>query len=172
MMTIALLLLLLAGLLFWLAQALRQPTGIPWVRVVGSDTGGGRTFDHPLFARSIGLTGKPDYVLEKRGVCFPVEVKPGREATSPYESDVMQVAAYCLLLEATTGHSPPYGLLRYARITFRIPYTPAVRDRVLSVLEAMRADLTREPCARSHTNPSRCRSCGFVAICEESLISQ
>jgi len=167
--------LLLAGLSFWLALALRRNTGIPWVRVVGSDTGGDHhhSLAQPLLARQIGLTGKPDYILEKGGVWFPVEVKPGRHATSPYESDVMQVAAYCLLLEETTGSPPPYGLLRYARTTFRVPYTPSVRERVLNVLEAMWADLTDdddEPCARSHSNPARCRHCGFVAICEESLV--
>ncbi len=72
----------------------------------------GRTLEKPLFARQIGLTGKPDYLLDIRGSTIPFEVKPGRRAAQPYESDPMQLAAYCLLVEETSGDAPPYGLLR------------------------------------------------------------
>lgn len=169
-MPIALILLIFAALLFGVALRLRHKAGIPWARIAGSDTGGGTPFEQSLFARRYGLSGKPDYLLEQASAYIPVEVKPGRRAAQPYESDLAQVVAYCLLIEETMECSPPYGLLRYANATFRVAYTPAVRSRLLDMLEAMRLDLESDDCARSHNNPRRCQGCGFVDICEEALV--
>jgi CRISPR-associated exonuclease Cas4 len=169
-MLFALILLILSGLLVVIALRMRHTTGIPWTRIVGSDSGGGKPFDQPLFARRYGLTGRPDYLLEQANAYIPVEVKPGRRAMQPYESDLAQVAAYCLLVEETMECSPPYGLLRYANATFRVSYTPSVRNQLLDTLEAMRLDLESDDCARSHNNPRRCEGCGFVEVCEEALV--
>lgn len=171
-MTAALVLFFLAILILWLALHVRRNTGLPWARVVGSDTGTFQALPRPLFARRHGLTGKPDYLLELRGATIPVEVKPGRRAPQPYDSDLMQLAAYCLLVEETTGNPPPYGLLRYADTSFRLDYTPAVRARLLATLTAMRADLAEQDCARSHAEPRRCAGCGFVEVCAEALVDE
>ncbi len=169
-MTFALALWLLALLALWFAFRLRQRSGLPWARVVASDTGAGRTLLEPLYAERYGLTGKPDYLLERRGRYVPVEVKPGRHAPQPYDSDLMQLAAYCLLVEETTGRAPPYGLLRYANASFRLEYTPAVREQLLEILEEMRVALKSADWERSHDEPQRCAACGFVAVCEEALV--
>ena len=167
-LTIALPLLLLAGLALWLALRLRRSTGLPWARVVAQDTLG-RSLERPLFSRRYGLTGKPDYLIEQRGALIPVEVKPGRRATQPYESDLMQLAAYCLLVEETSGQPPPFGLLRYAEQTFRLDYTPQLRDELLDILDEMRAALEELDCERSHDDSRRCAGCGFATQCDESL---
>ncbi|HEU4327673.1 MAG TPA: CRISPR-associated protein Cas4 [Roseiflexaceae bacterium] len=166
--SLALALLLLAVLLVVAALKLRARTGLPWVPVLYRDTWG-RELERPLFARRLGLTGKPDYLIELRGVTIPVEVKPGRRATVPYESDLMQLAAYCLLVEETSGAAPPYGLLRYAEHTFRLDYTPRVRDEVLALIDEMRELLEEDDCPRSHDEPPRCRACGFYSQCEDAL---
>ena len=161
------LLLLAAALLVW-GLRLRQSSGLPWAPVIAQDTRG-RELQKPLFARHIGLTGKPDYLLDIRGHVVPVEVKPGRRASRPYESDLMQLAAYCLLVEETSGTMPPYGLLRYAERTFRLDYTPRVREELLAVLYDMRIDLRERDCARSHDDPRRCGGCGFFEQCDQAL---
>jgi CRISPR-associated exonuclease Cas4 len=168
---IALPLLLLALLALWLGLRLRRRTGLPWARVVTQDMAG-RALERPLFARRYGLTGRPDYLIERRGVLIPVEVKPGRRASRPYASDLMQLAAYCLLVEETSGHAPPYGLLRYAEHTFRLDYTPVVRDELLDILDEMRVALDAPDCSRSHNDPRRCAGCGFALQCDESLIGE
>jgi len=166
--SIGLALLLLAGL-FWIwGLRLRRRTGLPWAPVIAQDTGG-QALEKPLFARRLGLTGKPDYLLDMRGATIPVEVKPSRRAARPYESDLMQLAAFCLLVEKTGGVPPPYGLLRYAERTFRLDYTPQVRDNLLELLDEMRAALEDADCARSHDDPRRCRGCGFFEQCDEAL---
>lgn len=158
-----------AVVLLLLAWRLRRATGLPWARVRSSDTSGWRRSEQPLISRRYGLVGKPDYLLDTRGGLIPVEVKPSRRAAAPYESDLMQLAAYCLLIEDTTGRAPRYGLLRYAAQTFRLPYTPAVRAELLQLLAAMRADEVAAEVHRSHGQPARCRGCGFNGACDERL---
>ncbi|NTU83620.1 MAG: CRISPR-associated protein Cas4 [Chloroflexales bacterium] len=165
----ALALLGLALVLLAAAALARRRSGLPWGRVLAEDVGAGRAPQRPLYARRYGLTGKPDYLLEQGGATIPVEVKPGRRSPRPYDSDLMQLAAYCLLVEESTGAAPPYGLLRYADATFRLPYTDAVRDELLDTLEAMRDLLEADDAERSHDDPRRCAGCGFRAVCEESL---
>ena len=161
-------LLLLALLALVWALRLRRSTGLPWAPVLYRDTGGSVP-EKPLIARKLGLVGKPDYLLELRGQIIPVEVKPGRHAARPYDSDLMQLAAYCVLVEETNGVAPPYGLLRYAEQTFRLDYTEHVREEVLALLDAMRADLEEPDCDRSHDDERRCLSCGFFEQCEQAL---
>jgi CRISPR-associated exonuclease Cas4 len=162
-------LLVLAVVLLVLALRLRRRTGLPWQRVAASDTGSSE-LQKPLFSRRYSLTGKPDYLLQGGNTYIPVEVKPGRQAHQPYESDLMQLAAYCLLVEDTTGQAPPYGLLRYAQHTFRLNYTPTVRDELLALLDEMRDLLDEDDCNRSHDDPRRCMGCSFVEVCDESLV--
>lgn len=168
-MSSALAFLLMAGVLFWLAVSLRNRAGIPWARIVDQDMGNEQPCTAPLFDPHHRLTGRPDYLIQVGLHQIPIEVKPGRHAEQPYESDIMQVLAYCLLVEATTGCVPPYGILRYAHTSFRVAYTPAGRARLLNILDDMRYDMTQDVCERSHTDPRRCRGCGFAAVCDDAL---
>lgn len=169
MQPVALTLIVLALLLLTGAALLRRRSGLPWGRVYADDVSAGRTLQKPLVSRRLGLTGKPDYIIERRGAQIPVEVKPGRRAEAPYDSDLMQLAAYCVLLEETSGVAPPYGLLRYAERSFRLEYTPAVRERLLDLLDEMHELLDADDAARSHADPRRCSGCGFRDSCEDSL---
>lgn len=150
------------------AWRLRRQIGLPWRRVVYSDTGARRA-DRPLIARRYGLVGKPDYLIEHGKRLIPVEVKPGRRASAPYPSDVMQLAAYCLLVEETTGARPPYGLLRYAEATFEIRFDERLRNDVIALLDEMRTADPVTAAARSHGEPRRCAGCGFRTQCDEAL---
>jgi CRISPR-associated exonuclease Cas4 len=163
------LLLCLALVLIGAALIMRRRTGLPWQRVVFSDTGGWRRPSDPLIARRYGLVGKPDYLMARGRELIPVEVKPGRQAREPYLSDIMQLAAYCLLVEEASGVRPRYGLLRYAHTTFRIPFDARLRDKLVMLLEEMRLADQDVSAARSHDQPARCAACGFVAQCDEAL---
>ncbi|MCS7178194.1 MAG: CRISPR-associated protein Cas4 [Anaerolineae bacterium] len=164
------LLLVLAGLvLLWLARRLRVRSGLPDGWLVATDTGAGRPLNRPLFARRYSLTGRPDYIVADGADRIPVEVKSARAPAHPYPAHVLQVAAYCLLIAETFQRRPPYGILRYADRTFRIPYTRELEKQLLSVLEAMRADLTNGDAPRRHQDPRRCAVCGYREMCDEAL---
>jgi CRISPR-associated exonuclease Cas4 len=163
--------LLLAAALVVLLFALRirRSTGLPWAIVRATDTGGWRQLDAPLISQRAGIIGKPDYVLETRGGLVPVEVKPRRTASAPYDGDMLQLAAYCVLIEDTTGVAPRYGLLRYAEHTFKLRYTSAVRAEVLRIVAAMRDDMQADDVPRSHAQAARCRGCGLAYACDDRL---
>ena len=96
---------------------------------------------------------------------IPVEVKPSRQAAQPQPADVLQLLAYCLLVEETWGR-PAYGLLHYASGTFRVDYTDSARALLLAEIEAVRAARQARDMPRSHDQPGRCAACAFRAECE------
>ncbi|RME38279.1 MAG: CRISPR-associated protein Cas4 [Thermoflexia bacterium] len=170
-MTGIILLLVLVGLaLLWLARRLRARTGLPPGRIVATDVGPWRRLDRPLLSRRHHLVGRPDYIVADGMDLIPVEVKSARAPARPYDSHVLQLAAYCLLVAETSGHRPPYGLLRYADRTFQIPYTRELEDELLALLEEMREALERGDAPRHHRNARRCQACGYREVCDQALV--
>lgn len=112
-----------------------------------------------------GLSGKPDYLVEERGRIVPVELKPTRRSTTPWLRDVVQLAAYCLLLEETEPRFAGYGYLRYADRTFRVDFTTSLREELLRTLAALRADLVAPDVDPGHEDPRRCARCALVSAC-------
>ncbi len=163
-------LLVLGLLLLWVARRGRARSELPKGRVVYSDTGGWGRLDRPLFSRAFQLTGKPDYLVADGYRVIPVEVKSGRAPDQPYASHVLQLAAYCLLVEECYGQQPPYGIVKYDDHAFEVDYTSELEEELLAMLEDMRADLAAGNAPRSHDDPRRCRACGHREHCDESLV--
>lgn len=155
--------------MFIIARRQRADTGLPiGARVVYADTGAWEKIEQPLFSRRYGLAGKPDYIVEQKGAIIPVEVKPNRRTSSPRESDVMQLAAYGLLIEETLGKdrtAPTYGLLKYRDAVFQVDFTDELRARLLDLMEQMRDDLDVRDVPPSHDEPARCHACGYRVKC-------
>jgi len=164
------LLLAIAGLalLVW-SRRQRAAAGLPAGQVVYVDTGAWQRCERPLFSPRYRLSGKPDYLVEERGCIVPVEVKPGRKATKPYEGDVLQLAAYCLLVEEEYGQRPRYGYLKYHQAIFRIDYTGSLRQQLLTRLDRMRQDARARDVVPSHSEPQRCLRCGHREHCRKRL---
>src|SRR5258708_34794335 len=87
----------------------------------------------PLLSNAYPLVGKPDYVVQvPDGRPVPIELKLGvQDASAPYSNHVIQVGAYCLILEDYFEQPPTHGILRYADREFTIDYTPALRRKVI-----------------------------------------
>lgn len=169
-MNLALLLFLVALLLFIFASRAQRQTGLPLGRVVYTDAGGWSRLEKPLFSDELGLTGKPDYLVEERGRYIPVEVKSGHApAAGPYPAHIYQLAAYCALVTEVYGQRPPRGLIKYADRVFAVDYTPTLEAELLDVLDCIRADAEAEDVHRSHASVARCRACGFREVCDERL---
>lgn len=167
---LAIVLVVVALLLWLLAGRAQRATGLPTGRVVYTDSGGWGRLEKPLFSRELQLTGKPDYLLNERGRYIPVEVKSGRApAGGPYPAHVYQLAAYCALVAEAYDQRPSHGLIKYADKTFSVDYTPALESQLLELLDSIRADSEAEEVARSHTVSARCVACGFREVCDESL---
>ena len=156
-------------LLWWAVRRLRRRTGMPGGRVIYSDTRAWRLCPEPLYAASVNLTGKPDYLVKKWTYILPVEVKSSPAPTEPYRSHVLQLAAYCLLVDETYNQRPPYGLIHYDDRTFAISYTPQLEDELVDTIEWMREDMRDGQAERSHDDPARCRGCSYAIYCDQRL---
>jgi CRISPR-associated exonuclease Cas4 len=168
--------LLVAALaLLGLAAWLRRRAGMPVGRLVYSDTGQWEEVPEPLYAPSVNLAGRPDYLVRRWRHLIPVEVKSTAVPGEPYRSHVLQLAAYCLLVEEAYEQRPPYGLLHYAPAdgqerTFAVRYTRALERELLDTMEWMREDWRHRRADRDHDDPARCRSCSYAEHCEQRLV--
>jgi CRISPR-associated exonuclease Cas4 len=169
LLAVALVLLVLGTGLWWAAGRRQAATGLPRAEVLAQDTERGELPTEALVSHRHRLAGRPDYLLRVGGATVPVEVKPRRRAAAPYSGDLLQLAAYCLLVEETTGVAPPYGILRYAHCSWRLPYDAAARDGVLAALSALGRDARAADVARSHEEPRRCAACAVRAACDQRL---
>ena len=167
---IALVLFIVAAIFFVQSSRQRREAGLPGGRVIYTDTRAWDEVEKPLFSNELGLTGKPDYLVEQNGKLIPVEVKTGRVPDAPYDSHIFQLAAYCLLVEKTYGKRPPYGIIHYSNRDFAVDYTSQLESALLDHLADMRRDELRKEVPRSHEDAARCRRCGFRKVCDQSLV--
>jgi len=116
-----------------------------------------------------GLSGRPDAVILDGEAHIPVEVKTGRTPRGPLFSHILQVAAYCLLLEEEYGRPPPYGIVRYGDVSHEIEYNEDLKGLVLAKLEEMRAAAAKGEAHRNHSRPGKCVRCSRRSVCPERL---
>lgn len=178
MIILSLILLLIALSLMLLARIKEKKAGLPSGKIIAIDQKGWRSLERPLFSARFGITGKPDYLLEKDRHILPVEVKTGNLPHQPYPAHIFQLAAYCILIEETYHQTPPYGILHYhlpanrfqsSSRTWQIPFTSDLRKQLIELMDEMRAESTRIESPRSHDQPARCSHCGYRHICDQKL---
>ncbi len=165
---IGLILIVLAMLSLGQSARARRHSGLPAGQVLLSDMSGARR-GRPLYSPRYRLTGTPDYIISTRDGPVPVEVKSGVAGSEPHESHLLQLLAYCLLIEEAEGRPPPYGLLIYSTGTFRVDYSPQMRARLLSVISEMRQATAQAEVSRNHDHKGKCRTCSYRSICDQSL---
>jgi CRISPR-associated exonuclease Cas4 len=113
------------------------------------------------------LAGKPDYVVQAPdGRPVPVELKLNvTGASAPFSNHIIQLSAYCLILEDYFEQAPTHGIIRYADREFTVEYTPALRRKVIKLLAEMQRCSEQEPPPLKNQRAAKCRSCTFQAIC-------
>ena len=116
-----------------------------------------------------GLSGRPDAVLLDGDIHIPVEVKTGRTPRGPLFSHILQIAAYCLLMEEEFGKAPPYGVIRYGDGSHDIEYNEDLKRLVLQKMGEMHACITKGEAHRNHSRPGKCLHCSRRSVCPERL---
>jgi len=122
---------------------------------------------------TLGLRGRPDYLVRERGRgrIYPVEVKPTRDARVLYESDALQLATYMVLTEARYGSAfAGYGVVRYRSAEFRVDLTAELRRRCLAARDGVRSARRAASVHRSHAIAARCAACAVRPVCGEALV--
>jgi len=124
-----------------------------------------RTLPKTLVSERHGLVGKPDYAVVEGKFYTPVEVKK-RRALRPWKSDIVQVWAYCLLLEEN-GYPTRGGELRYENNSFEVPFGNAERERIAQLLNQMRRWQQVPACQVPKREGPQCRNCLWRKNCAE-----
>jgi CRISPR-associated exonuclease Cas4 len=133
-------------------------------------TDAGRSTADLLISERYQLIGRPDYILEERGEHIPVERKDRMLTHSgPHESERLQLAACCLLLEEREGRPVHRGRLQYQNTSLEIAFDEVLRRKLLTTLAAIQASADLLDIRRSHSSPARCWGCSFRMQCTESL---
>lgn len=120
-------------------------------------------------SKKYGLSGRPDAVVMEGEHHIPVEIKTGRVPRGPLFSHILQVVAYCVLLEEEYGKAPPYGIVRYGDTNYEIEYNPDQKGLLLQKLDEMRAAIAKGEAHRNHNRPGKCVHCSRRGVCPERL---
>jgi len=170
MLPLAIIIFLLGLILLWYANQRRKASGLPIGQVIYSDTKKWEPVPAQLFDPVIGLTGRPDYLIRDDQQVIPVEVKSSHIQDSPYEGHLLQLAAYCYLVNATYAVRPRYGIINYPQKTFRVDFSFELESELIKLIEELQNLADQREINRSHNSIARCRSCGFETKCNQSLI--
>jgi CRISPR-associated exonuclease Cas4 len=134
---------------------------IPKGRVTYSDL---KTPAEPLFSKKYLLTGKPDYIIIQNSHVIPVEYKSSG-SSKPQSHHILQLAAYCQLVEDTSQEFVPYGILVYDQNDFRIPFNPQLRFELQETIKSMRSLVKHNRIPTPRFDPGKCRSCSMKVYC-------
>ncbi len=121
-----------------------------------------------LYSLKYDIQGKPDYIFQNNisRRLIPVEIKSGSigDNDSPHKGDLLQLAAYFLIIEEVYGRRPKAGRLMYRDYMFEVKNNRAIRREVKKTLSQMRRMLKS---GRAAVNPSfaLCRHC----ICNNTV---
>ena len=118
------------------------------------------------FSRKYRLVGKPDETFAYGGTEIPKEYKGSYAKDQAYPSHILQLAAYCLLIEDHFGKRPPYGKIVYKNEKeFTIKYTKELRASLLTTMKNMRAENPEEALPPICEDTRKCKHCGYAYIC-------
>lgn len=139
---------------------LRRARESRWGSLVAIDAGAPLA----LVSARYRLTGRPDAVRRRPdGSLLPVERKSAPlPRGGPYRSHLVQLWAYCLLLEEATGRAPPFAVLRYRDADLRVAWDAEARSELLAVRRAVGVPYD----GRATPSVGRCAACRWAARCD------
>ena len=124
----------------------------------------------PFFSKRYKITGKPDYIIKNKNYFLPIEVKTS-SYTEPQENHILQLAAYCQLIEENYKKFVPYGFLIYSDVSrFKIPFDPKTRFELESTINNIRNIMKSGKISRNHSEIGRCKNCSMRQFCDFKLL--
>ncbi len=134
-MIIFIVLLVIISILLIILLSMKLRLGSLTNNVIYSDTD--KQPGQVIYAKSLPLVGKPDYLIRHKDSIYPVEVKTGRTPKAPYPNHIIQLMAYCLLVEENYGAKPRIGFIKYPEAEFQIEYTYKAKQEVKALVNEL-----------------------------------
>ena len=167
----ALIILVLVLVIIWALYRALNPKALqgPVVAVDGSVTSATVGRVATMSSGIHGLVGRPDELRRSPdGRVVPVEVKSSRgppPGRPPYFSHVLQLYAYCQIVEDQQGVAPLYGLLIYSDgIPRKVVWNGQARQELAEWVARFREPYGGEALP---TVP-KCRSCSYLPVCDRA----
>ena len=171
---VALLTLALVLVIIWAIYRALTPKAIPGpvMAVDGSVTSATVGRVATMSSQVHGLVGRPDELRRSPdGRVVPVEVKSSRgpaPGRPPYFSHVLQLYAYCQIVEDRYGAAPPYGLLIYGDgVPRKVTWDGRARQELADWITRFREPYGGDALP---TVP-KCRSCSYLSVCDQAASS-
>lgn len=123
--------------------------------------------DCRLSSETLRISGVVDKIM-RHGALVPVDVKTSGPPASSWAEDRIQLCAYGMLVEESSGTEVGYGLMDFVRHAKRQPvlFTGSLREATLKARDDVEAILAGEiPDVCPHGNPERCRPCPLSGAC-------
>jgi len=123
-----------------------------------------------LYSKRYRISGKPDYIVKKEGVYFPVEIKTGNHLELK-KNHIFQLATYCQILEDNYKIFIPYGVIVYCdtSLQFKVPFNPKLRYELEYIISEMRENLKTGKIKRNHNFSQRCINCSMRNYCDKKI---
>lgn len=168
--SLVLIFLAMAALLLFRARTLQERSGLPSGQLIYADTGTWFPNHEPLHSSKYRLVGKPDYLVQQEnGEIIPVEIKSGGAPDAPWPGHVLQLAAYCCLVDEVYGVRPSFGILQYEDQAFTVDYSSELEQELFLVLQDIRQDHQAPTINRNHDDYKKCRACGLRDKCRQRI---
>lgn len=117
-----------------------------------------------LYSNKYRLKGKPDMIILQDNQFIPIEHKP--TSNKVFDNHIMQLMAYCLLVEEVYKIRPDYGILVLKDgKKEKIKFTDERREKLIDVLEEMREIISKSKMPYHFIGKNKCRSCGYEKFC-------
>jgi CRISPR-associated exonuclease Cas4 len=123
-----------------------------------------------LYSETLGLVGKPDRITRQGNEIIVWEFKSRAAPAIPFDSHIMQLAAYAILAEEKFKTKVSKGIIRYSNKTFEIAIDKALKERVIEIVKEIQRYPPQGQVYRNHNDKARCLKCEYREICKYSLI--
>lgn len=126
--------------------------------------------DSALYSEPLGLVGKPDRITRKGNELIVWEFKSREAPAIPFDSHILQLAAYAILVEDKYKTTVSKGIIRYSNRTFDIKIDRALKERVIETIREIQRFPPQGQMYRNHGERARCLKCEYREVCKFSLI--
>lgn len=124
-----------------------------------------------LTSDTIALVGNPDYLIEHKQGIIPVEVKTGRTPEKPRFHHVLQLIAYCHLVEQNYRKRPQFGIIKYPEKEFEVLYTLEYEKLLFEqVNQIMRFKSQKEKPTFVKNEKNLCRECSILLYSQQEYL--
>jgi CRISPR-associated exonuclease Cas4 len=133
---------------------------------------GRREFDVALSSSRYGLRGKADLIVwiddPSPGTFVVVDYKLSNVAGEHFK---LQLMAYALMIEEMSGLTATCGYLYFIpkRRSEKVQFTPRLREKLLTTLDAMHRMLHTELMPGPMPNRNKCLACEFRRFCNDVI---